>query len=145
MGVGEGDRHGRDRTVAAAAHVRRWILRTFAVTTCNTTDTGRCATEDEGTRVAENEEPGAGAERFVRRLVALPAFAERPYLEDEWRGTLVIVARGDLELRCEAGGTRRFGRGDILWTEGLGLRAMANPGPVETLLIAVSRAEREPP
>jgi hypothetical protein len=95
--------------------------------------------------VAEQEDQGAGRHRLVRRLVALPPGEERPYVEDEWRDTLIVIARGDLELRCDAGGRRRFHTGDILWAEGLGLRGIVNPGRAETVLITVTRRRPDPP
>jgi hypothetical protein len=89
--------------------------------------------------VAAHGDHGAGGDRFVRRLVTLGAGEERPYVEAEWRDTLIVIVRGALELRCQAGGARRFAAGAILWTQDLGLRQMVNPGDSETLLIAVSR------
>src|SRR5262245_46183593 len=78
-----------------------------------TTVAGR-TTEGRGHRVAERGDRSASGGRFVRRVVTLVPGEERPYIEDEWRDTLILIARGLLELRCRAGGRRQFGRGDIL-------------------------------
>ena len=80
-----------------------------------------------------------GLARFrVRRIVVAPG-AERPYDEAEWKDSLVVVESGRLELECDTGCRRRFGRGDMLWLIGLPLRALRNHGAVPTVLVAVSR------
>ncbi|MBA2533395.1 MAG: hypothetical protein H0V21_00120 [Rubrobacter sp.] len=55
------------------------------------------------------------------------------------RGALVVVERGEIELECERGTRRRFGRGSVLWVSGLPLRALRNSGRGPALLVAVSR------
>jgi hypothetical protein len=56
-----------------------------------------------------------------------------------WRGALVVVERGELELECLDGRRERFGRGDVLCLTGVRLRALRNPGHRAVLLVAVSR------
>jgi quercetin dioxygenase-like cupin family protein len=77
---------------------------------------------------------------FVRREVVVAPGGERPFREADWSDSLVIVARGEIDLQCHAGGRTRFVRGDILWLTGLPLRALRNPGREPTVLVAVSRA-----
>jgi len=76
---------------------------------------------------------------FEHRTVAIAPGGERVYVEDEWRGALVVVERGELELESMRGGRRSFARGDILWLVGLPLRALHNHGREPVLLSAVSR------
>ena len=76
---------------------------------------------------------------FEVRLVSLEPGHERPYDEEEWRGALVVVERGELELECVRGGTRCFTSGSVLWLFGLPLRTLHNRGREQTLLSAVSR------
>ena len=64
---------------------------------------------------------------------------ERAFDEADWRGALVVVERGEIDLDCLNGDSRRFGRGDMLWLSGLPLRALCNRGGEPALLIAVSR------
>ncbi len=76
---------------------------------------------------------------FQRRKVVLPPGSSRPYVDEEWRDALVTVESGELELECVRGGRRRFADGAILWFTDLGLRTMHNRGPVDTVLLAISR------
>jgi hypothetical protein len=80
--------------------------------------------------------PGAGQRR---REVTVPAGARIDFVDAEWRGALVIVERGEIDLCCSRGGSRRFGTGAVLFFDGLNLVALRNPGLVDTLLVAVSR------
>jgi hypothetical protein len=76
---------------------------------------------------------------FAVRAVALAPGDERAYVEAEWRDALVIVERGEVELRGAGGTRRRFARGDLLWLDGVPLRALHNPGDELAVLRAVSR------
>jgi hypothetical protein len=76
---------------------------------------------------------------FELRVVAIPPGHERAYDETEWRGALVVVERGEVELECRAGGRLQCGAGAVLWLVGLPLRALHNRGPETALLAAVSR------
>ena len=82
---------------------------------------------------------------FLRREVVLAPGAVRPYVEEEWRGALVVVERGDLELECTRGGRRSFACGAVLWLAGLPLAALRTAGPGPTVLVAVSRRTDEFP
>jgi hypothetical protein len=80
--------------------------------------------------------PGA---RFLRRETTVPAGARLEFVTDDWRGAMVLVEHGEIDLCCSRGGSRRFGTGAVLFLDGLGLVALRNPGPVDTLLVALSR------
>jgi hypothetical protein len=83
---------------------------------------------------------GRLAPSFELRLVAINPGLERTYDEADWRDSLVVVERGDIELEFLGGGRRRFRRGDVLWLSGLSLRALRNRGLEPALLLAVSRS-----
>ena len=80
--------------------------------------------------------PGA---RFHRGEVTVAAGDRVDFMDADWRGALVLVERGEIELCCSRGGSRRFGAGAVLFFDGLGLIALRNPGFVETLLVALTR------
>ena len=73
------------------------------------------------------------------RVVAVAPGDERPYDEDEWRDALVLVRSGEIELRGVSGARSSFGRGDLLYLQGIPLRALHNPGSEPAVLVAVSR------
>lgn len=77
---------------------------------------------------------------FRVRVVALAPGEELLYREEDWRDAMVVVERGNVFLICLRGGRRRFRAGDLLWLLGLPLHAVANPGPDEATLLAVSRS-----
>ena len=64
---------------------------------------------------------------------------DRAYDESEWRDTLVVVRSGEIELRGVSGACCSFGRGDLLYLQGIPLRALHNPGDEPAVLVAVSR------
>jgi hypothetical protein len=74
----------------------------------------------------------------VRRVVVAPG-STRPFVEREWRDTIVGIESGEIELECTAGSRRRFTQGAVLWLAGLSLRALHGCGPGPAVLIAVSR------
>ena len=73
------------------------------------------------------------------RVVAVAPGDERPYDPDEWRDALVLVRSGEIELRGVSGASTSFGRGDLLYLQGVPLRALHNPGTEPAVLVAVSR------
>jgi hypothetical protein len=81
---------------------------------------------------------------FQYRLVAVPPGDERPYDAAEWRGALVIVQRGAIELLGARGDSRTFTRGDLLWLADVPLRALGNPGLEPAVLLAVARGNTLP-
>ena len=76
---------------------------------------------------------------FEIRAVEVEAGGHRIYHADEWRDSLVALARGEIELECVSGERRCFGCGDMFWLANLPLRALHNPGDGPALLLAVSR------
>ncbi len=76
---------------------------------------------------------------FRRSVITVEPGTTRWYEEREWRDSLVVVHRGEIELECVRGGRRRFTEGDILWLGGLDLRAVHNHGAKPAVLVAVSR------
>jgi hypothetical protein len=77
---------------------------------------------------------------FAVRAVAVAPGEELAYDEAEWRGAIVFVQRGEIELRGVSGAARSFGRGDLIWLDGVPLRALHNPGAVPAVLLAIARA-----
>ena len=65
----------------------------------------------------------------------------RAYDDAEWRGALVIVERGAIELEAVGGSLHRFARGDVLWLAGLALHALHNRGREQAVLVAITRAD----
>jgi hypothetical protein len=76
---------------------------------------------------------------FQVRTVELGPGQDRLIDEAEWRGALVVLEQGEIELESLAGTRRRFERGAILCFAGAGLRAVHNDGSEPALLVAVSR------
>ncbi len=76
---------------------------------------------------------------FEVRVVAVAPGGDRAYDAAEWRDAIVVVQRGEIELRGVSGASRSFGRGDLLWLDGVPLRGLHNPGPEPAVLVAVSR------
>ncbi len=64
---------------------------------------------------------------------------DRAYDEAEWRGALVVVRSGEIELCGISGACASFGRGDLLYLEGVPLRRLRNPGSEPAVLVSVSR------
>jgi glyoxylase-like metal-dependent hydrolase (beta-lactamase superfamily II) len=76
---------------------------------------------------------------FERRVVVLAPEHSWVYEDAEWRGALVVVEQGQIELECLDGSRHYFGRGDVLWLERLPLRALHTHGHTSAVLVAVSR------
>jgi hypothetical protein len=76
---------------------------------------------------------------YERLVVILAPGQARAYDAAEWRGAIVVVERGQIELECLDGSRYRFRRGDVLWLDGLPLRALHNHGSTCAVLAAVSR------
>ena len=76
---------------------------------------------------------------FEVRVVALEPGGDRAYDAEEWRGALVVVESGEIELECVRGGSRSFRSGSVLWLFGLPLRTLHNRGREKAVLSAVSR------
>jgi hypothetical protein len=76
---------------------------------------------------------------FCARRVVVAAGEARPYDEADWAGAIVVVERGVVEFECARGSRRRFGRGSVLWLQGLPLRTLHACGHDALVLLAVSR------
>jgi hypothetical protein len=74
------------------------------------------------------------------RVFAVAPGEERVYRAAEWRNALVVVERGQIELRCVNGTSWHFERGATLVLAGLPIRALRNDGIETTLIAALSRA-----
>jgi hypothetical protein len=74
----------------------------------------------------------------VRRVAVAPG-RTRAYDEADWRGALVVVARGRIELEGLSGARRSFEGGAALWLDGLALRALHNHGRETAVVVAFTR------
>lgn len=81
---------------------------------------------------------------FDVREVCIGPGGERAYDVADWRGALVVVARGTIELEWLTGARCRFVAGDLLCLSGLGLRLLRNPGHAPVVLSATSRRRKRP-
>jgi hypothetical protein len=80
-----------------------------------------------------------GGTRFTTRTVTVAPARSLAYEEDDWRGALVIVERGRIELQTTGGARRVFRAGDILWLTGLSISALYNPGLEDAVLAAIGK------
>lgn len=78
---------------------------------------------------------------FRTTVVTIACGDTRTYDDAEWHDALVIVAAGEVDLECPAGGRHRFRPGNLLWLTGLGLRALHSVGAEPVVLVAVSRRD----
>ena len=72
-------------------------------------------------------------------MVVLSPGGRRTFDQAEWRGALVVVEQGEIDLVRPDGSRCRFKRGDILWLDGLSLRSLHNAGHERATLVAISR------
>jgi hypothetical protein len=82
---------------------------------------------------------GAGPIHMDIRTVALRPGRTIAYDEEEWRGALVTVESGELELEMLCGRSAFFQEGDVLWLQGLPLANLRNRGHEPTVLVAATR------
>jgi hypothetical protein len=78
---------------------------------------------------------------FALRVVVVGPGDRRSYDDAEWRGAIVVVESGAVVLEPRAGHPYRFGPGDVLWLQGLDLRAIHNAGSEPAVLVAVARCQ----
>lgn len=76
---------------------------------------------------------------FVVRVVLVAAGRQRTFDERDWRGALIVLERGELEIECERGTRRRFSAGAVLCFTGLPLRVLRQCGSGPALLVSVRR------
>jgi quercetin dioxygenase-like cupin family protein len=77
--------------------------------------------------------------RFEARRVTVAPGRALAHDEAEWRGALVVVAHGRIELEATGGTRRTFERGAVLWLVGVPLRAVHNHGPEHAVMVAFTR------
>jgi hypothetical protein len=80
---------------------------------------------------------------FELRVITLEPGGERAYNDADWRGALVVVERGAIHLETLSGGRHAFRCGDVLWLDGLPLRALRNFGSIPAVLAAASRVRSD--
>lgn len=73
-------------------------------------------------------------------MFAIASGDERIYRAKEWRNALVVVERGQIELRCLDDSRWRFERGATLFLAGLPIRTLRNDGSETALIGTLSRA-----
>jgi hypothetical protein len=76
---------------------------------------------------------------FRIRLEALAPGATLEVRPADWADTLVVVERGELELRIRGGACARFREGAVLVLAGLAPRELRSVGDVPLLLSALTR------
>lgn len=76
---------------------------------------------------------------FEKRVIVVAPESLRDYDEAEWRDALVVVERGEIELKSAAKDCRTFRAGDVLCLDGLPLRTLRNRGGRDAVLVAFSR------
>jgi hypothetical protein len=76
--------------------------------------------------------------------VALEPGDEIPYEEQRWRGALVAVESGEVELEMTCGRSCFFQQGDLLWLQGLPLASLRNRGNDPAVLVATTRIREVP-
>ena len=73
------------------------------------------------------------------RTVSVEPGGSLPYEEADWRGALITVESGELELVMACGRSCFFQQGDLLWFQGLPLASLRNRGDEPTVLVAAAR------
>ncbi len=85
---------------------------------------------------------GAIPPGFERRRVVIPGGGQHAYVASEWRDALVVVVRGEVELRSLSGVGPTLGEGDLLCLDGLILSFLHNRSEEPAVLTAVRRTRR---
>lgn len=76
---------------------------------------------------------------FERQTLVIAPGDTRPRDDLRWRGALVSVEQGMVELLCPAGTRARYGAGALLWLDGVPCHALHNPGSGPAVLVSVAR------
>ena len=77
-------------------------------------------------------------EAFERRVIVVAPGSTRAFDPVEWQDAIVVVERGCVEVEGVSGTRRTFGRGDVVYLDGLPLRRLHNHGDEAAVLVAVS-------
>jgi hypothetical protein len=75
---------------------------------------------------------------FERRVIVVAPGSTRAFDPAEWQDAIVVVERGCVEVEGVGGTRRSFGRGDVVYLDGLPVRRLHNHGGDVAVLIAVS-------
>jgi hypothetical protein len=78
----------------------------------------------------------------VREVVVEPG-ENLGYLAEDWRGCIVSLESGAIDISSPNGVSASFIAGDILWLSGLPVSALENPGPDPAVLVAVRRSRTD--
>ena len=76
------------------------------------------------------------------RVVVLPATCRHPYEAEYWRGALVVVEYGSIELELHSGRRVCWPQGYIGMFYRLSLRSVYNGGDRTAVITGVSRSQR---
>jgi hypothetical protein len=82
---------------------------------------------------------------FEAHVVTVPPGGRRAHDDAEWRGALVVITQGEIELEMTDDTSCRLARGAVLWLTGLSLRALRNPGATPAVLVGVARRPAQAP
>lgn len=88
---------------------------------------------------SDRPDPAPGP-RFGARTVVLRPGADLPFRRADWADAMVVVASGEVELVCVAGGSFRFGTGAFLVLDLPDLRVVRAVGAETVRLVALFRA-----
>ncbi len=77
--------------------------------------------------------------RFGARTLELAPASVLAYDAASWRGAIVVVAAGEIEVECASGERGRFHQGDILCFAPLPVRVLRNTGAAPARLLAIWR------
>jgi len=73
------------------------------------------------------------------RVVVIPPGDRLAYEPAAWRGALLEVDCGELDLEFDSGVCCRLGAGTLFWLDGLSPEALYNRGQQPAVLVAVAR------
>ncbi len=76
---------------------------------------------------------------FVRRVTELAPGGSLGFDPADWRGAVVVVREGVVELRLRSGVHHRLAAREVLWLAGLDVHEVHNPGLVVATLVSVRR------
>lgn len=77
--------------------------------------------------------------RMATRRLLIEARRPRRFDADEWRGALVVIERGGLELEWRDGTRLAFAAGDLLCLQNLALVTLRATTTTPTVLLVVRR------
>ncbi len=87
---------------------------------------------------------GPLAPSFERRVVVIPGGETLDYDGALWRDALVVVTSGGVDVVFRCGGSQSFRTRDMLWLDGLPVRALHNTGATPAVLVAIARTDPQP-